>query len=248
MARIARLLVMLLFVAGAGLWAATWWREQASPPGALGVAVPGGVEVGGKFTLVAADGHSVSDTDFRGRFMLVYFGYIFCPDVCPTELQAVSASLALLGDQAAKVTPIFITIDPERDTPQAIGEYTRLFDDRLIGLTGTASQIAQAAKVTPIFITIDPERDTPQAIGEYTRLFDDRLIGLTGTASQIAQAAKAYRTYYARVEPKAGGTYLMDHSSFLYLMGPDGKFRALIKPGSTPEDIAALLRAQLARS
>jgi protein SCO1/2 len=204
MARIARLLVMLLFVAGAGLWAATWWREQASPPVALGVAIPGGVEVGGKFTLVAADGHSVSDTDFRGRFMLVYFGYIFCPDVCPTELQAVSASLALLGDQAAKVTPIFITIDPERDTPQAIGEYTRLFDDRLIGLTGTASQ--------------------------------------------IAQAAKAYRTYYARVEPKAGGTYLMDHSSFLYLMGPDGKFRALIKPGSTPEDIAALLRAQLARS
>ncbi len=204
MGQLARVLVMLVFVAGAGLWAATWWREQANPPSAVGVAVPGGVEIGGKFSLVAADGHTVTEADFRGRFMLVYFGYTFCPDVCPTELQAVAASLALLGDQAAKVAPIFITIDPERDTPKAMGEYTKLFDDRLIGLTGSAVQ--------------------------------------------IAQVAKAYRAYYARVEPKAGGTYLMDHSSFLYLIGPDGKFRALVKPGSTPEEIAALLRAQFAHS
>ena len=204
MPRLARLLVVLLFVLGAGLWAATWWREQASPQQSVGVAVPGGVELGGQFTLVAPDGHSVTDADYRGQFMLVYFGYTFCPDVCPTELQAVAASLALLGDQAKRVAPIFITIDPERDTPKAMGEYTKLFDDRLIGLTGSAEQ--------------------------------------------IAKVAKEYRVYYARAESKGSSAYLMDHSSFLYLMGPDGKFRGLLKPGSTPEEIAAMIRAQLANS
>jgi len=201
MARLARLMVMALLVAGAGLWASTWWHEQAAPPPPGGVAIPGGVEIGGPFTLQAADGHTVTDTDFRGRFMLVYFGYTTCPDVCPTELQAVSAALALLGEKAARVTPVFITIDPERDTPGVIGDYTRLFDDRLVGLTGSADQ--------------------------------------------IAAVAKRYRVYYARAESKTSPTYLMDHSSFLYLMGPDGAFRALIRPGSTPADIAALLRAQL---
>jgi protein SCO1/2 len=204
MARFGRLIVVLLFVLAAGLWAATWWREQAHDAPQLGVAVPGGVEIGGKFTLVAPDGHKVTDTDFRGRFMLVYFGYIFCPDVCPTELQAVSASMALLGDQATRISPIFITVDPERDTAKAVGEYTRLFDERLLGLTGSAEQ--------------------------------------------IAQVAKGYRVYYSRAEAKGSDVYLMDHSSFLYLMGPDGKLRALIKPGSSPAEITAIIRAQLANS
>jgi cytochrome oxidase Cu insertion factor (SCO1/SenC/PrrC family) len=204
MARYSRFLVLILLVLGAGFWVSTWWREQSSLPPVGGVAVPGGVELGGPFQLVAPDGHTVTDADFRGRFMLVYFGYTFCPDVCPTELQAVAASLAQLGDQAARIAPIFITIDPERDTPKAMGEYTRLFDERLIGLTGSAGQ--------------------------------------------IATVAKEYRVYYARAESKNASAYLMDHSSFLYLMGPDGKFRALIKPGSSPADIAAILRAQLAGS
>ncbi len=204
MARIGRLLVVLLFVLGAGLWASTWWREQSPTPPAGGVQVPGGVQLGGPFALIAPDGHTVTDADFHGKFTLVYFGYTFCPDVCPTELQAIAGSLSLLGDQASRVVPIFITIDPQRDTPKVMGEYTKLFDDRMIGLTGSDAQ--------------------------------------------IAAVAKAYRVYYARADGKGSDTYLMDHSSFLYLMGPDGKFRALVKPGSSPADIAAIIRAQLANS
>jgi len=107
---------------------------------------PPGVSVGGPFSLVDGDGKAVSDSDFRGRWMLVYFGYTYCPDVCPTELQTISAALAKLGADAAKVAPMFITIDPARDTPAAIGSYVKLFDPKLIGLTGTAQQIADVAR------------------------------------------------------------------------------------------------------
>ena len=204
MARIARLAVLLVFVIGAGFWVGSWWRDQQDVATSGSVGVPGGVSIGGAFSLTAPDGHAVTDRDFRGKVMLVYFGYTFCPDVCPTELQSVAAALALLGDQAAQVAPIFITIDPERDTPKAMGEYVKLFDDRLIGLTGSNDQ--------------------------------------------IARAAKAYRVYYARAEAKGASTYLMDHSSFIYVMGADGAFRALIKPGAKPEEIAEIIRAQLGRS
>ncbi|MDR3523619.1 MAG: SCO family protein [Acetobacteraceae bacterium] len=208
MARLMRALVVVLFVAGMGLWANTWWQEektaQQSAVGAGGVAVPGGVAIGGHFDLVGADGKPVTDADFRGKVMLVYFGYTFCPDVCPTELQTIAASLAQLGDQAAKVAPIFITIDPERDTPQAMGEYVKLFDGRIVGLTGSAEQ--------------------------------------------IASVAKAYRVYYAKADAKGASTYLMDHSSFIYVMGPDGGFRSLIKPGAQAADVAQALRAQLPHS
>jgi protein SCO1/2 len=105
-----------------------------------------------------------------------------------------------------------------------------------------------ADKVVPIFVTIDPERDTPQAMGEYVKLFDDRLVGLTGTAQEIADIAREYRVYYAKVESKAASSYLMDHSSFMYLMGPDGRLQMLIKPGSTGQEIANDIRSRLAAS
>jgi protein SCO1/2 len=80
------------------------------------------------------------------------------------------------------------------------------------------------------------------------KLFDDRIIGLTGTPAQIAAVAKAYRVYYARVDAKAAGTYLMDHSSFLYLMGPDGRLHKLIQPGTTGAEIAAAIKTTMATS
>ena len=104
MARLARLAVLLLFVVGAGLWAGTWWRsqqEEAANPG--GVGVPGGVTIGGAFQLVTPDGRTVTDRDFRGKVMVVYFGYTFCPDVCPTELQSVAAVAPVIGADAAEV-------------------------------------------------------------------------------------------------------------------------------------------------
>ncbi len=152
--------------------------------------------IGGPFQLVDSAGHTVTDQSFHGKYMLVYFGYTFCPDVCPTTLADVSAALDTLGPRGAAVQPLFITVDPQRDTPAVIGAYVANFSPRLIGLTGTPDQ--------------------------------------------IAAAARAYRVYYARhtTDDKAAG-YTMDHSSILYLMGPDGRFIAPIPADEHPAAMAA---------
>jgi protein SCO1/2 len=88
----------------------------------------------------------VTDQDFRGRYMLVFFGFTHCPDICPAELQVMSESLGALGSKAEQVVPIFITLDPERDTPEVVGEYVKNFGPRFVGLTGSQEAIAEAAK------------------------------------------------------------------------------------------------------
>ena len=103
----------------------------------------------------------------------------------------------------------------------------------------------QAAQVVPIFITVDPERDIQARLADYVKLFDDRLVGLTGTPQQIAAVARAFRVYYAKVTPKDSATYLMDHTSFVYLMGPDGTLRALFRPGTSAQELAEAIRARL---
>jgi protein SCO1/2 len=107
--------------------------------------------VGGPFALVDTQGRAVTESDFRGRFMLVYFGFTYCPDVCPTSLTAIAQALDRLGADADKVVPVFITVDPERDTPEQMKEYVRHFHPRLVGLTGTPEQIAAAAKAYRVY-------------------------------------------------------------------------------------------------
>jgi protein SCO1 len=102
--------------------------------------------VGGPFKLVDQHGKTVTDRDFRGRYMLVFFGFTHCPDICPAELQVISAALDALGPKADKVVPIFITLDPERDTPEVMGDYVKNFGTNFVGLSGSAEAIAQAAK------------------------------------------------------------------------------------------------------
>jgi cytochrome oxidase Cu insertion factor (SCO1/SenC/PrrC family) len=102
--------------------------------------------VGGPFELVAQTGATVRDEDFRGKYMLISFGYTYCPDVCPTELQVISAALERLGEKAKDIQPIFITIDPERDTPQVLAQYMPNFHPRYIGLTGSQEAIDKVAK------------------------------------------------------------------------------------------------------
>lgn len=170
-------------------------------PSAGGIQLAQGVALGGPFSLTDHTGRAVTDRDFAGRPLLVYFGFTYCPDVCPTELGTIAAALDLLG---------------------AAGE-----------------------RVTPVLITIDPDRDTPEVLGNYVALFHQRLVGLTGTAEQIAQVARAYRVYYAKVQPRDSTQYLMDHSSFIYLVGPDGRVRSLFRPQTSPEAIAAAVTAQL---
>jgi len=150
--------------------------------------------IGGAFTLAGPDGKPVTDRDFRGRYMLVYFGYTTCPDVCPTTLSEMASALDKLGPKAARVQPLFITVDPARDTPAVMRQYTAAFSPRLEGLTGT------------------PE--------------------------QVKAVAQEYRVYYARHDTGPGpNDYGMDHSSVLYLMGPDGAF---VAPLRADEDAAAM--------
>src|SRR2546430_87373 len=110
------------------------------------VAGVGGLGIGGPFTLVDQNGVTRRPDDFRGKLMLIYFGYTYCPDVCPTELQTMTEALERLGDKAPMVQPIFITVDPERDTPEQMKSYAENFDPRLVALTGSAAQVAEAAK------------------------------------------------------------------------------------------------------
>ncbi|MDT8280319.1 MAG: SCO family protein [Erythrobacter sp.] len=114
-----------------------------------------GASIGGDFALTASDGRTVKWDDFAGKYRVVYFGYAFCPDVCPTDMQRIAQGLKVLKAsdpaKAAKIQPIFITIDPERDTAQVVGEFAAAFSPDIIGLTGTPDQIAAAAKAFKVF-------------------------------------------------------------------------------------------------
>ena len=109
-----------------------------------------GAKIGGPFTLTDQDGKTVRDTDFAGKYRLVYFGYSYCPDICPVDLQKLMRGLAAFeksdAARGARVAPMFITVDPERDTPAALKAFVSRYHPRLIGLTGTPEQIAADAK------------------------------------------------------------------------------------------------------
>jgi protein SCO1/2 len=107
--------------------------------------------VGGAFELTSHKGERVTNKNFAGRYMLVFFGYTYCPDVCPAGLQVMTAALDELGTQADPITPVFITIDPERDTPAVLADYVSHFHPRLVGLTGTAAEIAAAATAYRVY-------------------------------------------------------------------------------------------------
>jgi protein SCO1/2 len=159
---------------------------------------PAALTVGGPFSLIDGDGKPVTDQTWHGKYMLVYFGYTFCPDVCPTTLTAVSDALDKLGPKADRIQPLFITVDPKRDTPAVVKQYAAAF-----GL---------------------------------------RIIGLTGSPEQVAAAAKAYRVYFAEHRTGPGpDDYSMDHSSVLYLMGPDGRFIAPVRADQDGPELAAAL-------
>lgn len=115
-------------------------------PSGPDVTISGKALIGGPFTLVGKDGKPVTDQAFRGKYMLVFFGFTHCPDICPAELQVIAASLDELGPKANEIIPIFITLDPERDTPQIVSDYVMNFGPRFVGLSGSPEAIAEAAK------------------------------------------------------------------------------------------------------
>jgi protein SCO1/2 len=163
------------------------------------------VTVGGPFALSAPDGTTVTDETYRGKWLLVFFGYTSCPDICPTALYEIAAALDELGPEAAKLQPIFITVDPERDTPEVMGKYTGAIDPRIVGLTGS-----------------------PQ---------------------QIAAVAREYGAYSARHKTGAGAEdYVVDHSTYIYIMDPRGKFVRGLAFDTPTGRIADTLRKIMAQS
>jgi cytochrome oxidase Cu insertion factor (SCO1/SenC/PrrC family) len=136
--------------------------------------------VGGPFRLIDQDGRAVTQASFVGRPLLLYFGYTSCPDVCPVDL--------------AKIVKI-----------------------------ADAVREASGKVVTPVFVTIDPERDTPLRMQAYVKAFGKDVVGLTGTTAQVDAITDEYHVYFKKV-PVDGGSYLMDHSTMLFLVGPDGAY------------------------
>ena len=136
-------------IAAATVAAGLLWHAGDSLSGANLVA--GEASIGGPFTLSDQDGKVRRVADFRGRFMLVYFGYSRCPDICPTTLAVMADALEKLGPKAGRVVPIFITIDPERDSPRVLKSYLKAFGPRFVGLTGDAQSIASAAKAYRVY-------------------------------------------------------------------------------------------------
>ena len=137
-------------------------RERIFP--SVGQQVSGKALVGGPFTLTDSSGKRVTEQNFRGKYMLVFFGYTSCPDICPATLQLMAGVLEKLGSKADRITPIFISVDPERDTPEKLQAYVKSFDPRLVGLTGTPDEIAAAAKAYRVYYAKVPNQDKP---GDY---------------------------------------------------------------------------------
>jgi len=143
----------LILLIGASLLALAlgigWMQTARQQQAATEASAP--VPIGGAFTLTDENGQTVTDQTYRGKWLLVFFGFTHCPDVCPTALNDISLTLDQLGRRADKVYALFITVDPERDTVQLINEYTGSFHSNIIGLTGTPQQIATAAKAYRVY-------------------------------------------------------------------------------------------------
>lgn len=180
--------------------ASVFGQEMPVPSAGGGVQLPPGLTLGGPFSLVRQDGAVVTERDYAGRPLLIYFGFTYCPDVCPTELGRIADVLDALGP------------DGER--------------------------------LTPVFITIDPGRDSPAVLADYVSRFHPRMQGLTGSADQIREVASRYRVYHQRVQSPDRTDYLMDHSSFIYLVGGDAKVRLLFRTNTSVEDMARAIRGQ----
>lgn len=171
-------------------FAVTQMRNQNDPCGNTAVA---GGDIGGPFELVSETGETVTDADVITEPTLVYFGYTFCPDVCPLDAARNAAAVDILAEQGISVTPLFITIDPARDTAEVVGEYT---DN-----------------------------------------FHPKMIGLTGSDEQVAAASRAYKTYYSRADDDPD-YYLMQHSTFTYLVTPEDGFVTFFKQPAPAEEVA----------
>jgi len=189
------ILALLALLAGAGLAMSLVLLKSRE---VLRVQTSGVAAIGGAFELTDHLGRRFTEKNLLGKYSLVFFGFTYCPDICPVALQKMTAAIDMLGTDGDRITPIFITTDPERDTVEKIAEFVKSFRKNTIGLTGS------------------PE--------------------------QIKNTARAYKIFYSKsVNKDAPGGYGMDHSSVIYLMGPDGKYITHFRASTTPGNMAKKL-------
>jgi len=206
MTRLFAILATVTVVAAlAGIWVITLFggsKDQFAQCRTSQIAGGSG-QIGGPFTLIDKTGAEVTDKDVITEPSLLYFGYTFCPDVCPLDVA-----------RNAEATDILL----ERGTP-----------------------------ITPVFITIDPKRDTPEVVAEFADVMHERMVGLTGTPEQIKAASQAYRTYY-KVQPAEDEYYLVDHSTFSYLVLPEHGFVDFFRRDTSAEQMAETIQCFIDQS
>lgn len=193
----------IAIAAGIAIFTAMALSRPSDGSAAGEVVSTGEARIGGPFELVNQEGQPVDESLLNGKWSLVFFGFTYCPDFCPTTLNGLAATQKVLGDEAKDLQILFVSIDPERDTPEALKTY--------LSLDG----------------------------------YPEGAIGLTGTPAQVKTAADAYRAIYQKVGD--GDDYTMNHTTLVYLMGPDGKFRNALQHDLGPERTARIIRQSMAR-
>lgn len=157
--------------------------------------------IGGPFWLRDQQGRRVGPAQWRGKVVLMYFGYTFCPDACPTDLSNIAAAIEALGPDGSKVQPVFVTIDPLRDKPELIGRYGQSFHPRFAALSGTEAE--------------------------------------------IRRVARSYKVFYEKVPRRGTDQYLIDHTSFTYLLDTEGRYAGYFPPGTSGRRMSEQVRSLL---
>jgi protein SCO1/2 len=194
--RATKLIIFLsIALAAFSLYVLLYIELPNKPLAGQGGNINNDVPIGGDFTLTDQDNNQFNSNKLKGKLSLIYFGFTYCPDICPTSLQ--------------KFTAVLTTLDKYR------------------------------IDVTPVFITIDPARDNPALLKEYLGHFHPKFIGLSGTESEIKKVADLFKVFYARANDPAytDANYMLDHSSFVYLMDKNGKYIKHFYMSSTEEEI-----------
>ena len=193
-------------------------QVAVTEPAGKTFAEPGSVPIGGPFMLVDHTGRTVTETDFGGKYLLVFFGFSNCPDVCPTTLADIASALELLGEDGDAIQPLFVSLDPERDTPQRLAEYVKAFHPKIVGLTGTPEQIAAVTK-------------------EYRAFYEK-----VSAASYYGKETGA-----ASDKSAPGNEYLISHQGNTYLMSPSSEYLAHFTYGTKPEEIVETIRKAISK-
>jgi len=202
MRRLSLLLIPLLLAVAlsAGYFL---WRASDNLPALSRTVETGTAQIGGPFTLIDQNGVKRSSADFRGRFMLVYFGYSYCPDVCPTTLSLMADALDKLGAKADAIVPVFITIDPERDSPAKLKPYLASFGPRFVGLTADLATIKKVAALYRVYLKKEPLAGGNYAMdhssviylmgrdGKFVGFWDDTAIGPDKLAAALRKVIQS---------------------------------------------------------